>query len=227
METNNLDVTSNDKTESNSYPSKEIQYSSEADIDGTEAECSSASQVEENSSDRDVTDIVKIEDELPNPTIFYSDGVLPKIEFIDVVENEMDLSDSTCTDSIPPKLSFRRFKPRSKKSQGPFTCNVCSKTLSNASSFKYHLQLHSEVSTFLCSDCGKSFKTRNALDGHMITHIDSNPHTCGTCGKSYRQAASLRCHLLSHTGEKPFLCVICGKGCTQKSGKFSKVYSLV
>lgn len=97
-----------------------------------------------------------------------------------------------------------------------FKCKVCDKQLSNAGSFKYHMQLHSDEVPFLCCECGEKFKTKNAYDGHMTTH--NNTHTCEVCGKCYRQAASLRSHMLSHTGEKLFLCILCGKSMTQKSG---------
>lgn len=127
---------------------------------------------------------------------------------------------------VIPKMIFRRYTKRNKKVlDPPFVCQVCSKVLSNYSSFKYHMQLHSDkkvsvvqplqhkivlfvtsnaislLQPFLCADCGESFKTRNAYDGHIITHNEDAMHKCTICDKSYRQAASLRCHMLSHTGE--------------------------
>ncbi|KAJ6635508.1 Zinc finger protein [Pseudolycoriella hygida] len=120
---------------------------------------------------------------------------------------------------VIPKMVFRKYNKRNKKMPAPpFICGVCSKVLSNYSSFKYHMQLHSDKKPYLCSDCGESFKTRNAYDGHIITHNEDAMHKCQICQKSYRQAASLRCHMLTHSGEKPFKCDICGKGMTQKSG---------
>ncbi|XP_037050139.1 zinc finger protein 221-like isoform X1 [Bradysia coprophila] len=128
------------------------------------------------------------------------------------VESDEDLD-------VIPKMVFRKYNKRNKKVlDPPFVCQVCSKVLSNYSSFKYHMQLHSDKKPFLCADCGESFKTRNAYDGHIITHNEDAMHKCHICDKAYRQAASLRCHMLSHTGEKPFVCNICGKGMTQKSG---------
>lgn len=111
--------------------------------------------------------------------------------------------DTTETDEIP-KMSLANYRRRT-KNEDPLkslTCPECNKTLSNFSSFKYHMQLHSEDTPFLCNSCGEGFKTRNAYDGHMITHLESNPNQCNICNKSYRQAASLRSHMLSHTGEK-------------------------
>lgn len=104
-----------------------------------------------------------------------------------------------------PKISLPKHRGRKAapgKDKGSLTCKVCGKTLSNAGSFRYHMQLHSDRTPFLCTECGEGFKTRNAYDGHMTTHLQANPNQCKICNKTYRQAASLRCHLLTHTGEK-------------------------
>lgn len=149
------------------------------------------------------------------------------------VENDGSSQEAAKDDSdeeldVIPKMVFRKYNKRNKKVlDPPFVCQVCSKVLSNYSSFKYHMQLHSDkkvgiwlttelktqhqwvifvkstisLQPFLCADCGESFKTRNAYDGHIITHNEDAMHKCHICQKSYRQAASLRCHMLSHTGE--------------------------
>lgn len=92
------------------------------------------------------------------------------------------------TDEIP-KMSVKKHRNRRRMKEGErrsLTCNVCNKTLSNFSSFKYHMQLHSEVTPFLCSECGEGFKTRNAYDGHMVTHETNPPNKCHICDKIYR-----------------------------------------
>ncbi|XP_073835667.1 uncharacterized protein [Musca autumnalis] len=114
------------------------------------------------------------------------------------------------------KRSRNRTKSTSKAPNPDFQCKICFKQLSNSSSFKYHMQLHSDETPYECEICGERFKTRNAHDGHRATHDPKN--TCELCGKVYRQPSSLRLHMLSHTGEKPFKCDICGKCLTQKSG---------
>lgn len=109
------------------------------------------------------------------------------------------------SDDKKTKMSLRtnRNRTRAKNAKHKsLTCNVCNKTLSNVSSMKYHMQLHSDATPFLCSECGQGFKTRNAYDGHMMTHLQTNPNECTFCGKTYRQSASLRSHMLTHTGEK-------------------------
>lgn len=119
-------------------------------------------------------------------------------------EHEYVVADESQLDTIP-KISLKRTRRRRRsKSDGShsLTCPECGKVLSNPSSFKYHMQLHSDATPFICSDCGEGFKTRNAYDGHLMTHLESNPNKCNVCGKTYRQAASLRSHMLIHTGEK-------------------------
>lgn len=105
-----------------------------------------------------------------------------------------------------PKMSLKKHRTRRRnkddKDHRSLTCEECGKTLSNSSSYRYHMQLHSEETPFLCSHCGEGFKTKNSYDGHIVTHDDKNPNKCNICGKMYRQAASLRSHLLTHTGEK-------------------------
>lgn len=128
---------------------------------------------------------------------------------IEIVQSEEYIgNDDTATGSGTeeiPKMSIAKHRGRKRSnetSDRTLTCNECGKTLSNFSSYKYHMQLHSDKTPFLCSECGQGFKTRNAYDGHMTTHLQSNPNQCTLCGKSYRQAASLRSHMLTHTGDK-------------------------
>lgn len=120
-------------------------------------------------------------------------------------EDDYVVAEEQSNDDVIPKISLNRQRRKRSKNDGnrSLTCPECGKVLSNASSFKYHMQLHSDDTPFLCSDCGEGFKTRNAYDGHLVTHMESNPNKCEICGKSYRQAASLRSHMLTiHHGEK-------------------------
>lgn len=56
-------------------------------------------------------------------------------------------------EDVIPKMSLKR--PRSRKrnkdsDDRSLTCTECGKTLSNFSSYKYHMQLHSDKTPFLC-----------------------------------------------------------------------------
>lgn len=88
---------------------------------------------------------------------------------------------------VIPKISLANYRRRTKSERNDksLTCQQCNKTLSNLSSFKYHMQLHSDETPYLCSDCGMGFKTKNAYDGHMMTHLKINPNQCLVCKKVY------------------------------------------
>lgn len=67
------------------------------------------------------------------------------------IENDTNGSNQTAkVDSdeeldVIPKMVFRKYNKRNKKMPAPpYVCTVCSKILSNYSSFKYHMQLHSD-----------------------------------------------------------------------------------
>lgn len=126
----------------------------------------------------------------------------------------IEMIDEVTENSFSIQRRHRNLNDSSKKTK---ECDICGKLLSNYSSLKYHMQLHSDKTPFECSDCGEKFKTRNAYDGHRTTHMQ-NVNKCEICNKTYRQPASLRNHMLKHENKKPFVCEICGKGMTQKSG---------
>lgn len=133
------------------------------------------------------------------------------------IENNTQVTNIITDNCIEPiEEDFNESKQLEEESK-TYQCQDCGKILSNNSSYKYHLRLHSDETNYECEICGDKFKTRNAYSGHKVTHDVNNPNTCKFCGKQYRQNASLRTHLMSHTGEKPFVCNICGKSMTQKS----------
>lgn len=161
--------------------------------------------VSTNDMDEDDYEIVTVivgDDQAGDETIDYkysTENTLEDDSIIDVKPIVLGEQDQIPKISLP---KHRGRKAMPSKDKISLTCKVCGKTLSNAGSYRYHMQLHSDRTPFLCTECGEGFKTRNAYDGHMTTHLQANPNQCTICNKTYRQAASLRCHLLTHTGEK-------------------------
>lgn len=51
--------------------------------------------------------------------------------------------------------NYRRRTRNERNKQKSLTCQQCNKTLSNFSSYKYHMRLHSDDTPYLCSDCGQ------------------------------------------------------------------------
>lgn len=179
--------------------------------------------------DSEMVDLIQsIEPEDPDNDVEYVTVILANDESTDSGDENIEVLDDDAEYTMTeeslddiPKMTLRRHQRQRRNKDAEdrsLQCQECGKTLSNFSSYKYHMQLHSNDTPFLCAECGEGFKTRNAYDGHLVTHMESNPNKCEVCGKCYRQAASLRSHQLTHTGEKPFKCEVCGKGMTQKSG---------
>lgn len=145
--------------------------------------------------------------------------LLENIECLDTEESDHNNEEDTVPNASVTKerLEFRKYKSRG-KSSFTYECGICGKILGKLSSYKYHMDLHSDVAKFECTECHEKFKTKNAYTGHMVTH--TGLFTCDICGKAYRQAASLKSHKLSHDPQtaKPFFCSMCDKEFTQKSG---------
>lgn len=147
-------------------------------------------------------------------------GVL--LENIDCPDTEESDHNEDDTEHIVSQtkndLVFRRYKSRTTNSTFAYECEICGKVLGKLSSYKYHMDLHSDTAKYECSECHEKFKTKNAFTGHMTTH--TGLFSCDICGKSYRQAASLKSHKMSHdpSTAKPFSCSMCDKDFTQKSG---------
>lgn len=56
-----------------------------------------------------------------------------------------------------PKMSLANYRRRTRteRNDKSLTCQQCNKTLSNFSSYRYHMQLHSDETPYLCPDCGQ------------------------------------------------------------------------
>lgn len=138
--------------------------------------------------------IIQVEEEVAAECI---DANIDRVVKTDMSFEDTTFEDDPDTNSGKPVI-FRQYKNRSKKIQPPFQCNECGKILSKLSSYKYHMNLHSDTPRFECKYCDEKFKTKNAYEGHMTIH--NGQFSCEICSKSYRQEASLKSHMLSHTG---------------------------
>uniref|UniRef100_A0A1A9X381 Protein krueppel n=1 Tax=Glossina brevipalpis TaxID=37001 RepID=A0A1A9X381_9MUSC len=114
----------------------------------------------------------------------------------DINDESEDKSDSEVilevdTDADP---NMKVYKPRKntglRREPNPeYQCKTCGKQLSNSSSFKYHMQLHSDVTPYLCNLCAKR---------HILVHTAEKPFSCELCGKLFKRQATLRSHQQSH-----------------------------
>lgn len=71
-------------------------------------------------------------------------------ESSDMLRDEEYIVTEESLDEIP-KMSLKKHRSRRRTPNArSLTCDECGKTLSNNSSYKYHMQLHSEDTPFLC-----------------------------------------------------------------------------
>ncbi|GAB5360049.1 hypothetical protein AAMO2058_000594100 [Amorphochlora amoebiformis] len=98
-----------------------------------------------------------------------------------------------------------------------FTCTLCPKVFSYASSRSNHLRnFHfSSGNGMNCSLCGKEFKTRFSKDRHMyLKHPEfpSSVYKCKKCQTFYSTKDGLHRHESTCGEEKPIQCTVCRKG---------------
>lgn len=80
------------------------------------------------------------------------DEMVEESSEIDAMNEEEYIVTEESIDEIP-KMSIKKHRSRRRTKDAEsrsLTCQECGKTLSNFSSFKYHMQLHSEDTPFLC-----------------------------------------------------------------------------
>ncbi|KAJ8011178.1 hypothetical protein DPEC_G00055470 [Dallia pectoralis] len=114
-----------------------------------------------------------------------------------------------------------------KQGQGRHTCDICSKSFSQAlflarhrarktgcGSMRRNRVAHENASTdtvpvFSCPHCQEGFRTENKLETHMVCHTGQG-FACRFCGKMFAEQYKLYTHVRSHI-YRPHLCDSCGQ----------------
>lgn len=78
-----------------------------------------------------------------------------------------------CDKSFSLKCTLQRHLETHKVDRKVVTCKVCEKTLSSASSLKFHERIHEDLKPHQCSTCLVQFRTPGNLKSHRKTHINS------------------------------------------------------
>lgn len=112
-----------------------------------------------------------------------------------------------------------------------FNCEICLKSFSYKSEFKYHMPCRSNKKPFECYVCKKKYKFQKVMINHFRrTHSDelktvsssnvlpvrtnTNEYPlfkCEICLKSFSYESEFKYHMPCHSDEKPFECNVCRK----------------
>ncbi|KAJ8396115.1 hypothetical protein AAFF_G00021880 [Aldrovandia affinis] len=115
------------------------------------------------------------------------------------------------------------------------TCPYCARGYKRYTSLKEHIKYRHEKSegNFSCSLCSYTFAYRTQLDRHMAAHKSGREQRvhvtqsggnrkfkCTECAKAFKYKHHLKEHLRIHSGEKPYECPNCKKRFSH-SGSYS------
>ncbi|XP_067878120.1 zinc finger protein 239-like isoform X2 [Heterodontus francisci] len=114
---------------------------------------------------------------------------------------------SVCGRSVTGASPFDRHQ----QVHATYHCATCGKGFSRSSNLSRHQRLHRQEPLFACPRCTKSFHQASDLERHRLVHTGERWHKCGECGKTFTQSSNLARHRRIHSGERPFACSICGK----------------
>ena len=76
--------------------------------------------------------------------------------------------------------------------QKRYSCTLCKKTYTQASTLRTHMRLHMGERPYSCSLCGNTFVQTGHLTSHMRTHTGIRPHACGVCDKRFGATGDLK-----------------------------------
>ncbi|XP_041467953.1 uncharacterized protein LOC121418258 [Lytechinus variegatus] len=96
-----------------------------------------------------------------------------------------------------------------RKRKGPFTCEICNKVLTAASTLRAHYRSHAGIKPYQCDICQATFTRLHSLKYHTMIHNKEARFLCSYCQRQFRHSSHYREHLRRHTGEEPFGCSDC------------------
>ncbi len=91
-----------------------------------------------------------------------------------------------------------------------YTCKVCGKNLSSASSLWTHKRIHNKDKgkSYICQICGASFTQSGTLARHIKSvHKQEHPFKCHPCFLVFKHKEGLNNHLKAHHGD--IYCPVC------------------
>ncbi|XP_073842924.1 uncharacterized protein isoform X1 [Musca autumnalis] len=157
---------------------------------------------------------------------------LPKLEIMDVHEDEHNSNDPEANDSEEGSLEVSIV---SNKKVGKYKCKTCGKRYDQSKSLLEHVRLkHPSHTEYICEICQKIFTTQHGLNRHSTwTHPDADAtqahtkHKCEQCDRSYVNEKSLQRHMRNDHClgiDKEYICEICNQRFTTKKGLVVHLY---
>ena len=107
---------------------------------------------------------------------------------------------------IMPKSKRVGIKFRNKKC---YECSVCGKKMTQSSTLKSHMRIHTGERPYQCPSCPKTFTFYQCLWNHSWHHKTEKSFPCDKCPKKFRYYQCLWNHHKVHSKKEPFACDVC------------------
>jgi len=96
-------------------------------------------------------------------------------------------------------------------------CPFCKEEFYDVTTFKCHVNRHTDNRQFPCETCGKAFLTSRDLKKHLDVHL--LPHPCHLCEKKFSSKGVLDDHIRKHAGVKLACRHNCGHSYMDRRGR--------
>ena len=93
---------------------------------------------------------------------------------------------------------FSKSDNKTRLSEKPFKCSLCTKAFMIKTNLKRHIFTHSGEMLHKCLQCAKSFHHKASLKKHLLTHISERLLKCSQCTKAFVRKYDLKRHIKRH-----------------------------
>nr|XP_022911986.1 zinc finger protein 271-like [Onthophagus taurus] len=139
-----------------------------------------------------------------------------EVHFKAIHENQKPYKCEKCDKTFPYLSSFKCHLQQ--HTEKIYPCENCTKIFNHPSSLVYHREAeHNNGRRFVCSKCKKTFKHKQLLLRHQLVHSNVRPHDCKYCSASFKTRANLLNHMPTHTGERKYFCNVCSQTFAHKT----------
>jgi len=119
----------------------------------------------------------------------------------DVENNQQPITCEVGSEKFQQLCDLDSLHTRSEAGEGPFECEVCSKSFLWQSLLKRHMRIHTGERPFSCKVCKCKFTQSSTLTDHMRVHTGERPFSCKVCKSSFAYGSNLKRHMRTHKSE--------------------------